>query len=423
MRRSSVAIAAVALLSGITALGCGRHDSDVGTVRLALTTPNGYAIDQLTYTVYRLSTEILSPTTIDVSDPNAALSLDIALPPSTGVSIRLSAYSADGHHFFLGTSSEFNIVSGQTTLVEVTLRDALGTPAPAPGKLIVDGVIVASDALPVIASVVVAPAQTSAGASVAVSVVASDVDVGDTLSYLWSTDNANGTFASATSASTTYTGLQTGTHRLSVKVIDSHGAAASVAGLRVNFTFTPPGGPPSALELAERALADGRDLELLRAKHPDFDNFPPDPGWGPATLPSQQQYDACVALIRRIAALLPNSARNAANTGPYVPGNDINVFNALLNLNANPIDLFTATNLAPRGGTAWDAYVVGVVADTFAPAPDLTYLHGLPAGSTDAAFGAYISGKGTDSQGVVGLSTNIVKFALLHGLEAELRAF
>jgi hypothetical protein len=178
----------------------------------------------------------------------------------------------------------------------------------------------------------------------------------------------------------------------------------------------------SALELAELALTDGSDPNLLTATHlEDADGNQTPIGWGPKTLPSPQQRDAATALIRKIASLLPGSARNVANTGPYT-ATDVNLLNGLLALNANPIDLFSGTSLAPRAGTALDAFEAGVVADTFAPAGPF-YLHGLAAGSSDATFGAYISGNGTDPEGVVGLVNNIVKLALQHGFETQLHAF
>jgi hypothetical protein len=177
----------------------------------------------------------------------------------------------------------------------------------------------------------------------------------------------------------------------------------------------------SALEAAELALTD-TDLNLLTATHVDLADGDQTPvGWGPRTLPTQQQRDAATALIRRIAALLPGSARNAANTGAYT-STDVNVLNGLLTLNANPDDLFSGQSLAPSAGTAWDAYKAGAIADTSAPA-GLLYLHGVAAGSTDAAFAAYVAANGTDPEGVVGLSTNIVKVALRHGLEAQLKTF
>lgn len=182
------------------------------------------------------------------------------------------------------------------------------------------------------------------------------------------------------------------------------------------------GAVASALETAQLALAASIDLNLLTATHVDSADGDQNPvGWGPRTLPTQQQRDAATALIRRLAALLPGSARNATNTGGYT-ANDVNVLNGLLTLDANPDDLFSGQSLAPSANTAWDAYKAAAVADTFAPA-GLLYLHGVAAGSGDAAFAAYIAGNGTDPEGVVGLSTNIVKAALRHGLEAQLKSF
>ena len=216
-------LAAAALLSIAAVVNCSRHDADVGSVHLALSVPGGYTVNTVGYTVKQGATTLLGPATFDVSDPNAAPSLDIVLPPSTGDTITLTADATNGHHFS-GTSSVFNIVSGQTTLVTVTLTDVLGTPSAADGTLIVNGVIVPNDNPPVIDSVVVAPSQTSVGADVGVTVVAHDPDLGDTLTYAW-TATPDGDFAAAASAGTTYSSPSAGSKSVKITVTDSHGSS------------------------------------------------------------------------------------------------------------------------------------------------------------------------------------------------------
>jgi hypothetical protein len=216
-------LAAAALLATAAVVNCSSHQSDVGSVHLALSVPGGYTVNTAGYTVKQGTTTLLGPATFDVSDPNATPSLDIVLPPSTGDTITLTATTTNGHAFS-GTSSVFNIVSGQTTLVTVTLTDVLGTPSPADGTLIVNGVIVPNDNPPVIDSVVIAPSQTSVGANIGVTVVAHDPDLGDTLTYAW-TATPDGAFAAATSESTTYSSPSVGSKSLKITVTDSRGSS------------------------------------------------------------------------------------------------------------------------------------------------------------------------------------------------------
>src|SRR5262245_45148312 len=125
MRRTTTLLAAAALLSSVAALNCGKHEADTGALHLALAVPGGYTVNTVTYTVNQGTNVLLGPATFNVSGQGAQPSLNIALPPSTGNTITLSADATNGHHF-QGTSALFNIVSGNTTTVEVTLTDVLG---------------------------------------------------------------------------------------------------------------------------------------------------------------------------------------------------------------------------------------------------------------------------------------------------------
>ena len=229
--KKTLILMAAALVFSVAGLNCAQHQSDVGELRLALSAPGGYTINSVGYTVNQGATILLSGT-FDVSDPNATPSLDIVLPPSIGDTITLKATATNGHQF-QGTSSAFNIVSGNTTQVTVTLQDTLGTPTPADGILIVNGTIVPNDNPPVIDSVVVAPSQASVGTNIAVAVVAHDPDVGDTLTYAWTATPA-GTFALPAVQSTTYSSPAAGTQTLRITVTDNRGASV-FADLPVNI--------------------------------------------------------------------------------------------------------------------------------------------------------------------------------------------
>ena len=191
------------------------------------------------------------------------------------------------------------------------------------------------------------------------------------------------------------------------------------------------GGGVSALQTAE--LASGFDPNALTYKHsqdPDTGDQSPI-GWGPSTLPSQAQAAAATALIRRIAALLPDSVRNSTNTANAVPGtpsspstNIPNPSNGLLTLAADPASLISGSNLAAAANTALDAFRAAAVADS-AVAKDPNNPGGLSssAASNDATLGGYIAAESVDPSSAIGLAENIVTAAVQYGLVTQLKAF
>jgi hypothetical protein len=224
---------ALSLVVGAVNCSKGGSNSDTGALRLALSVPGGFTVTTVDYLVRSGAATTLLSGSFDISDPNAAPSLDLALPPSTGDTITLTAHAVGGHTF-TGTSTAFNIVSGSTTLVNVTLTDTAGPPATPDGIVIVVGTIVPNDNPPVVDSVVVAPSQTSVGANIGVTAIAHDPDTGDTISYLWSA-TPDGTFANPASASTTFTSLSPGTKQLRLTVTDNRGSSVIVSNLTVNL--------------------------------------------------------------------------------------------------------------------------------------------------------------------------------------------
>jgi hypothetical protein len=482
MNRMKALLGVAALGASVAAFNCSHQGAgdDVGTVQLRLTAPDGLTVNSVTYTVKSGSTILLGPSTFDVSDPNAAPSLDIALPPSTGDTITLTAVATNGHQF-TGTSSVFNIVSGQVTLVSVLLTDTVPSTSQ-PGTVDVTGTIVPNDNPPVITSVIVAPSQTSVGANISVTVTATDADVGDTLTYAW-TATPDGAFANPASATTTYSSPSGGTKTLKITVTDSHSPPASVSlNLPVNIIgAAAPGvggagvggagtggagvggavvvgtggagvggavvvgtggagvggagvggagtGGDSGLALENAELATPFDPTLLTytsSEDPDTGDQIAI-GWGPDTLPSQAQRDASRALIRRIAALLPNSVRNSTNTANATPGNQSNVPNppnGLLTLGADPSSLFSGSNLADSSGTALEAFRAAAIADAAVPVSAAD-----PGGLTAAAaanngtLGAYIASNAVSPGSAIGIAVNIVTDAVQFNLESLLQAF
>lgn len=402
----------------VLGLACsGRDLSAEALVRLQLLVPGGFTITTVAYQLDSASGATVLAGSFDVTDPNARPSLTLAVPPGSGYTITLRAndLTRTPPHHFEGTSAPFNVAAGQTTLVAVTLTDGPAI-APAPGWAVINGVIAPGNRPPSINSVVVAPAQASWGAPIAISVVASDPDPGESASlrFQWSA-SPDGTFANPAAASTTYSSRTGGPKVLTLTVVDVHGVAATVS-LPVTIVGTDP------LLQIQASLGTSQFDQRL------FGVFPPEEGvgdeteppWGPASLPSAAQRQASLALLVRLGELLPASARNSANTGPYT-SDDVNVLNALLVLGASPIDLFTGTNLADPAGTALEAFRAAAVSDAAAP-PRLGSPRGLSVGASDAALGAYVSVNATDPTSAVGIAVNVARAALLNGLEAQLAA-
>ena len=499
MRRLSArltALTALALGASVVAGGCAKHSGEEppGSLQLALTVPGAFTLQTVDYRVFTASNANFLVGTFNVSDPNAAVALDLALAAGH-YDIALTAHTNPGSptdHVFSGSTATatppgFNILSGQTTIVNLTLTDAAVTPTPATGIARVSATVVPNDNAPVIDSVVVAPAQTSVNASIDVKVVAHDQDSGDTITYLWTA--TDGAFAAPTSAITTYSSPSGGSKTLTITVTDSRGSSvavqlpvtiigpvvgsggatgtggagtggagtggsatggsstggastggsgtggaatggASTGGSGTGGATT--GGADGSLALQTAELATPFDANLLTYTHtqdPDTGDQVP-VGWGPSTLPSQQQRDAATALIRRIAALLPNSVRNSTNTANATPGtgatgNVPNPLNGLLTLGADPGSLISGSNLAPAAGTALEAFRAAAIADTFSPAA----LTGDPGGLTPAqaasngTLGAYLAGKGVDPGSAVGIAVNVVTDAVQFNLVSQLQAF
>jgi hypothetical protein len=190
-------------------------------------------------------------------------------------------------------------------------------------------------------------------------------------------------------------------------------------------------GGASALQVAE--LASGFDPNALTYTHsedPSTGDQSPI-GWGPSTLPSQAQTDAATALIRRIAALLPDSVRNSTNTANAIPGspsspssNVPNPANGLLILGVDPASLISGTNLAPAASSALEAFRTAAVADSAVPA-DPNDPGGLStsAAANNATLSAYIADEAVDPSSAIGLAANIVTAAVQYGLVTQLHAF
>lgn len=141
------------------------------------------------------------------------------IPAGPQRSFIAAAYDGSGTRLFEGSAADVTIVANDTTLVALTLQEF----APAPPF---------SNAAPVISSVTATPTELQVGGSVSLSASVSDANTGDTLSYSWTAPR--GSFADATSPSTTWTApSEPGAVTLTLTVSDSQGATSSVS-LAVN---------------------------------------------------------------------------------------------------------------------------------------------------------------------------------------------
>ena len=230
-------ILALTALSAAVGLGaCSKsgepaNKGDLGSLQVALAVQGGYTVNTVSYTVNASpGGAVVKSGTIDVSGAGANVSFALELPPGTDT-ITLTATSTSGVTF-TGTSPAFTVVSGQTIGVNVSLTNTISDAGTAPGQIDVTGTISPGDHPPQITFVVVSPLQIAVGGTVNVSVSATDSDLGDVLSYAW-TATPDGSYASATSATTTYSSSTVGTKTLKITVSDNHAPTALTASVSV----------------------------------------------------------------------------------------------------------------------------------------------------------------------------------------------
>ena len=219
-RANQWAAVAVAALFGLTGLGCGDSPvpGDGGEASIALVLPGGITLSGVTYTVFSSSNGVIASGAIDTRDPNATVSVDVALSPATGDTVTLSATTGAGLQC-QGTSAPFDIVSGKVTPVQVTLVCG-GSSAPT-GRGQVEIIATLADVrCPTISSGVAAPAETSLGGTIQVSITAAAQSPTDALTYAW-TPAAGFDRPSASQA--VFTCMAPGLQTLTLVVTDASG--------------------------------------------------------------------------------------------------------------------------------------------------------------------------------------------------------
>lgn len=210
------------ILGGLLAINCdgGAGSNSLGEIKLALSLPGGMTINSVDWKVLSATSTVLLQGTINTSDPNLQPSLVAGIPAGVGDVVVMSALTNTGVSCS-GTSGAFNVVAGQTVPVPVNITCGATTPSSGLGSAVIMATVVPGDSCPVATAYLLSPgAATSPTGQIAVSITAMDADSGDTLSYAWTAPA--GTFASATSASTTYTCTTAGSEALTVAVSDNH---------------------------------------------------------------------------------------------------------------------------------------------------------------------------------------------------------
>jgi len=220
-RANQLAAVVAAALIGLTALGCDSPATPAGggEATIAFALPGGVALNSVNYSVFSSSDAVVASGTIDTHDPNATASVDIVLAPGTGDTVTLSAVTSTGLSC-QGTSAPFDIASGQVTPVQVTLVCGGSSTPTGRGEVEITANL-ADVRCPSVTSGVVAPAQTSVGGQIQVSITASAMSPSDVLTFAWS-PAAN--FAQPNANDTVFTCLSSGLQLLSVVIIDTSGS-------------------------------------------------------------------------------------------------------------------------------------------------------------------------------------------------------
>ena len=227
----SGAVALLAALSSTALVGCGSTEAGpndkAGILSVGMYLGDGLGINRVDVLV---SGNGIAPLrgSMDVNDASALVTTSIpGIPEGVGYTVTLHAASSDGATTCDG-SSAFDIAAGTSTHASVLLTCA----GPATGSLVVDGIL-----CPQLTSFSATPMTAVVGQSVTVAAMARDFDTTDdvTPTFLWSA--TSGSFASTSSATTTYTCAAAGTQTLTIKV-SATSPTRSVGGCDVHGTAT-----------------------------------------------------------------------------------------------------------------------------------------------------------------------------------------
>jgi hypothetical protein len=174
----------------IAVAGCGETEApSTINAEVALVLHGGSTLGWVNYTVFSSDDVALLAGGASVTDPNAALSVDLMLPPGEGDVLAMSATTETGA-LCSGTSAPFDVVAGLAAGVSVTL---VCTPEST-----------GADHCPAIVSWNATPLATATPPlTFELSATASDSDPGDVLSFAWTA--TEGTFSDAAASAAVYT--------------------------------------------------------------------------------------------------------------------------------------------------------------------------------------------------------------------------
>lgn len=196
------------------------NSGEGGQLQLALTLPGGVTVSAVSWKVLSSTGTTLAMGNINTSNSSATPSVSVGVPPGTGDTVTMSAMTSAGATC-TGTSAPFNVTSGMVVGVPITVNCSSTMTGTGLGSVVVSGMLVEGDNCPALVSWSISPQMTAAnGGIIDVSATATDADVGETVSYVWSA--TGGSFVSTTMASTQYTCGAAGNQTLTVTITDDH---------------------------------------------------------------------------------------------------------------------------------------------------------------------------------------------------------
>ena len=235
MIRSSAkmtALAAVALLGGVTAFNCSRNGSgssdSIGHVNLALTLPSGSHINAVTYLIHSAGTAGVTDVsgTINTTDLNATPTAFVSFPASMGDTVTLTAdTTAMPSVHCTGSSMPFSVLAGAEAQANVNLicggaGSIAGTGNSSNIHIVGTVTETNADNCPQITSWTISPLTTSfPGGTIDVTADATDADVGETLTYAW---GPTAKFTMPSGQMTQYHCTAPGGDTITLNVTDSH---------------------------------------------------------------------------------------------------------------------------------------------------------------------------------------------------------
>ena len=200
------------------AAGCGKGGSEespsVGTAKMAVTMGE-YEVTEVDWTITDSEQAVVREGSIKVKDPMAKISTEIGgIPAGEGYVLALAAIIKEGDEE-VGTcaqSANFDIIAGETTMIEITLNCILkdengGLNVKAEGNI-----------CPVIGYVTASPLVQVYGENITIEAEANDAN-GDEIAVAWSAEK--GEFNPQDQLNTVYTCTSNGTIELDLNVTDN----------------------------------------------------------------------------------------------------------------------------------------------------------------------------------------------------------